>query len=71
MKIGERGQVTIPKKFREKYGLFPDIEVEFKPDRTGLLIQKKALHTSPVQQVYGLLNRKSNTDDYIEEIRGQ
>jgi AbrB family looped-hinge helix DNA binding protein len=29
MKIGERGQITIPKKLREKYGFFPNIEVEF------------------------------------------
>ncbi len=71
MKIGERGQVTIPKKFREQYGLLPNIEIEFKPDKTGLLIQKKAGHTSPVQQVYGTLNKKSKTDDYIEEIRGR
>jgi len=26
MKIGERGQVTIPKTLREKYGLLPNIE---------------------------------------------
>ena len=28
MKIGERGQVTIPKDIREKYGLMPYIEVD-------------------------------------------
>ena len=31
MKIGERGQVTIPKKICEKYELMPFIEVEFVP----------------------------------------
>lgn len=35
MKIGEHGQIAIPKKIREKYGLMPFIEVEFIPEDTG------------------------------------
>jgi AbrB family looped-hinge helix DNA binding protein len=42
MKIGERGQVTIPKNIREKYGLMPYIEVEFVLEKTGVLIKKKS-----------------------------
>lgn len=30
MKIGERGQVTIPKNIREQFGLGPETEVEFR-----------------------------------------
>ncbi len=71
MKIGERGQVTIPKNIREKYGLMPYIEVEFVPEETGVLIRKKSLHSSPVEQVYGILKKKANTDNYIEAIRGR
>jgi AbrB family looped-hinge helix DNA binding protein len=71
MKIGERGQVTIPKKIREKYGLMPYIEVEFVPKETGVLIKKKSLHSSPVERVYGILQKKSSTDKYIEAIRGR
>jgi len=41
MKIGERGQVTIPKAIREKYGFLPQIEVDFVLKETGLLIRKK------------------------------
>lgn len=70
MKIGERGQVTIPKKFREKYGLFPNIEIELSPEKNGVLIQKKAQHMSPVKEVYGLLRKHTKTDTYIDEIRG-
>jgi AbrB family looped-hinge helix DNA binding protein len=36
MKIGERGQITIPKELREKYGLFPSIEIEFVPEAGGV-----------------------------------
>ena len=41
MRIGERGQVTIPKTIREKYGFLPQIEVDFVQEKTGVLIQKK------------------------------
>jgi AbrB family looped-hinge helix DNA binding protein len=71
MKIGERGQVTIPKKFREQYGLMPNIEIEFVPDDSGLFIRKKVRHQSPVQQVFGILKKNINTDGYIEQIRGR
>ncbi|MGD8257786.1 MAG: AbrB/MazE/SpoVT family DNA-binding domain-containing protein [Desulfobacterales bacterium] len=71
MKIGERGQVTIPKKIREKYGLMPYIEVEFVPEENGVLIKKKGLYSNPVEQVYGILKKKARTDNYIEEIRGR
>jgi AbrB family looped-hinge helix DNA binding protein len=29
MKMGERGQVTVPKEIRERFGLRPAMEVEF------------------------------------------
>ena len=71
MKIGERGQVTIFKLLREKYGLFPSIEVEFVPEKDGIKLQKKTRYVSPVKQVFGILNKEAKTDDYIEEIRGR
>ena len=71
MKIGERGQVTIPKRLREKYGLLPNMEVEFVPESSGVCLRKKTRHTSPVKEVYGILKKGSKTDDYIEEIRGR
>lgn len=71
MKIGERGQVTIPKNIREKYGLLPNIEVEFIPEKTGVLIVKKNHDRSPVEKVFGVLNKNEKTDRYIESIRGR
>ena len=71
MKIGERGQVTIPKNIREKYGLLPQIEVDFVQKKTGVLIQKKTRHVSPAEQVYGILRKNVQTDPYIESIRGR
>lgn len=71
MKIGERGQVTIPKTIREKYGLLPQVEVEFYEGENGVLIRKKTGKMSPVDKVYGVLNKHESTDPYIEEIRGR
>lgn len=41
MKIGERGQVTIPKDIRDQFGLGPETEVEFHV-LGGNLVLKKA-----------------------------
>jgi AbrB family looped-hinge helix DNA binding protein len=71
MKIGERGQITIPKEIREKYGLLPNIEVEFVPEESGVLLRKRARHSSPVEQVYGILKKNTKTDDLIEALRGR
>ncbi len=70
MKISERGQITIPKKIRGKYGLETDVEVEFvELDGTIQLRKKSTIH--PVDKVTGILNFPKDTDKYIEEIRGR
>jgi AbrB family looped-hinge helix DNA binding protein len=71
MKVTERGQVTIPKTLRERYGLGPDVEVEFVPAERGLLLQKKVKGQHPVDQVRGILKGPFDVDAYIEEIRGR
>lgn len=40
MKIGERGQVTIPKEIREAFGLQADTEVEFRVVKGAVLLRK-------------------------------
>ena len=41
MKIGERGQVTIPKEIRDRFSLGPETEVEFSVVH-GAIVLKKA-----------------------------
>ena len=41
MKIGERGQITIPKELRDKFGLKPETEVEFQIVNNSILLRKK------------------------------
>ena len=71
MKISERGQITIPKPLRDQYGFNKNVEVELKPTKQGVLIQKCAGSKHPVDQVFGILKKFSDTDSYIEEIRGR
>ena len=71
VRIGERGHLTIPKEIRERYGLLPNIEVEFVPEESGVLVRKRARHSSPVGQVYGILKKNAKTDDIIEVLRGR
>jgi AbrB family looped-hinge helix DNA binding protein len=71
MKISERGQITIPKPLRNKLGLLKSVEIEVIPVKEGLLIQKRSRGKHPVDEVMGILRRPSNTDRYIEEVRGR
>lgn len=40
MKVGARGQVTIPKEIRDRFGLRPDTEVEFHVENGTILLNK-------------------------------
>jgi|APFre7841882630_1041343.scaffolds.fasta_scaffold02374_3 AbrB family looped-hinge helix DNA binding protein len=71
MKISDRGQITIPKNFRDRLGFNKNVEVEFVPTEEGLLIQKRTRKKHPVDAVKGILNRPSSTDQYLEEVRGR
>lgn len=73
MKISERGQVTIPKPLRDRYGMNHNVEVEITPTEEGLLIQKRTTLDHPVDRISGILDGTfaGGVDEYIEEIRGR
>ena len=73
MRVSERGQITIPKPLRDRYGMNADVEVEIEiaPTEEGLLIRKRTATRHPVDRVYAVLGASGNTDDYIEKIRGR
>ena len=49
----------------------PNVEVDITPTDEGLLIRRRPAEQHPVDRVYGILGRRGNSDDYIEEIRGR
>jgi AbrB family looped-hinge helix DNA binding protein len=76
MRISERGQITIPKHLRQRFGMHHEVEVEISPTEQGLLIRKKTTAEHPVDRVYGILDGDAlgegvSVDDYIEQIRGR
>ena len=71
MRISERGQVTIPKALRDRFGMNPNVEVEITPTENGLLIRKRAVPRHPVDRIYGIIAGGGSTDDYVEGIRGR
>ena len=76
MRISERGQITIPKSLRDRFGMNHNVEVEITPIEQGLLIRKRTAAVHPVDRVYGILGRGGlgegvSVDSYIEEIRGR
>ena len=73
MRISERGQITIPKALRDRFGMNHNVEVEITPADGGLLIRKRAVAEHPVDRVAGILDGSfdSDVDAYIEEIRGR
>jgi len=71
MKISERGQITVPKALRAKFGLNKDVDIELVPVKDGILIQKSTKSIHPVEKVIGILNQSSKSDEIIEKMRGR
>lgn len=69
-KVAERGQVTIPKRLRDKLGIAPGTVLEFQ-DQDGKLVAVKVQSQDPVDAVYGRLGNGRSTDELIAELRGE
>ena len=73
MRIGERGQVTIPKGLRDKFGLEPHDEVTFFESRGELILRKArpAAVESGIRKWVGRLGEMpESVDEFIDDIRG-
>lgn len=66
--VADRGQVTIPKKIRERLGIVPRTVLEFH-EEDGRLIAVKALEEDPVSKVLGCLHSKPITDIIMADLR--
>ena len=78
VQISERGQITIPKKKCDRFGMHHNVEVEITAAAEGLLIRKRIEAEHPVERVFGVLDRESghglqitDIDAYVEAIRGR
>jgi len=76
MKIGERGQVTIPKKMRDRFGLKPSTEIEFAVESDKLVLKKvgKPINIRKwIGKGNGSLRKMGykNADEFLRDIRGR
>ena len=76
MKVGERGQVTIPKAIRDKFGLGPDTEVEFSVVE-GAIVLKRSPKVLDLARWKGHARESFNelgycsVDEFVDDIRGE
>ena len=74
-KLCERGQITIPKRFRTQLGLRPGMVFAFSVKGNGLSMtpQKPKKKRNPFEDARGLLKGAfdgMSTDEIIREMRG-
>lgn len=69
--VSEKGQVTIPKKLRDRLGIEPGAVLDF-VEVDGRLVATKTQGEDVVAAVSGLLESDAmNTDQFIENLRGE
>ncbi len=74
MRVTTKGQVTIPVDLREKFGLYPLTEVEFRESGDQLVIQKASEQDRGKRLVEKLRGRgqvKMTTDEIMALTRGE
>ena len=70
MRVTERGQVTIPKNIRERFGFEPETEVEFVVSEGAvLLVHRAGARKAAVQRLYGRKNFGASTDELMKLLR--
>ena len=68
MKVGERGQVTIPQALREEFGFLPETEVAFVVQGGALLLVKEG-QQNELTRLYGRKQFERSTDELMKLLR--
>ena len=68
MKVGERGQVTIPQALREEFGFLPETEVAFVVQGGALLLVKEG-QQNELTRLYGRKKFERSTDELMKLLR--
>jgi len=70
-RVTSKGQVTIPKKVREKLGVQPGEEIGFE-EKDGVMLVRKVMTKSPFDKWVGRLKdlKGRRSDDLVREARG-
>jgi antitoxin PrlF len=67
--VSEKGQITVPKRLRERLGIRAGDRLELS-EENGRLVARKAVTSDPVTAVYGILGTRESTDERLRALRG-
>jgi len=73
MRITSKGQITVPKALRDRFGITTDTDLEFRVEG-GKLVLVKAAPESAVRAIRGSVKRLpfgKDVDDYLLGTRGR
>jgi AbrB family looped-hinge helix DNA binding protein len=76
--ISSKGQITVPKRVRDRYAMGPGTEVEFELREDGALLRKRRGQSHPIWDAIGSLKNSwrwpkgvpHTVDAYIDHVRG-
>jgi AbrB family looped-hinge helix DNA binding protein len=74
MRMGERGQVTVPKKLRDRFGLKPRDEIDFLESGGELVLRKQRAPEGEhgIRRWIGRIGRMpESVDEFIDDLRGR
>lgn len=74
MKVGQKGQIVIPKAFRREYGIETDTEVVLKDIGEGILLQKPYPNVAEgferlAQQAKGKVSLHAIEEEYDQRLQ--
>jgi AbrB family looped-hinge helix DNA binding protein len=68
--VSEKGQITIPKRLRDRLGLRPGTVLDFE-EADGALVGRRLLPADQLDALVGILPRpEGGTDATLRELRG-
>ena len=67
--VSEKGQVTIPKRLRDRLGLEPGTVIDFE-EAAGRLVGRKLVPADHLDDLVGIIRVEGGTDAFIDEARG-
>jgi AbrB family looped-hinge helix DNA binding protein len=68
-KVSKKGQVTIPKRLRERMSIVPGDLLEFTEDGARLVVTKRR-RRGRFDHLFGILTVDATTDELLDEMRG-
>jgi AbrB family looped-hinge helix DNA binding protein len=67
--VSEKGQITIPKRLRDRLGLRPGTVLDFE-EAGGRLVGRKLVPADHLGELLGILDLPGGVDGFVRETRG-